>query len=191
LGQIAQIDLAKKIGVEHVVVVSSMGGTDPNNFLNSIGKNKDGSGNGDILLWKRKAERYLVEVRNKMDQSLSNKTKACLFSIFNCLHVLCLPCLVQSGLQYTIIHPGGLLDKEEGIEQFVLDVDDKLIERKKRSISRADVANLCIAALTLGNKRSVSFDCITTEGSEGETVRSAEEALRDFLSKNKTANYSL
>jgi hypothetical protein len=94
-------------------------------------------------------------------------------------------------LQYTIIHPGGLLDKEEGIEQLVLDVDDKLIERKKRSISRADVANLCIAALTLGNKRSVSFDCITTEGSEGDTVKSAEEALRDFLSENKTANYSL
>ena len=40
-----------------------MGGTDPSNFLNTIGKNKDGSGNGDILLWKRKAEKYLVEVR--------------------------------------------------------------------------------------------------------------------------------
>jgi hypothetical protein len=39
-----------------------MGGTDPSNFLNSIGKGKDGSGNGDILLWKRKAEKYLVEV---------------------------------------------------------------------------------------------------------------------------------
>ena len=42
---------------------SSMGGTDPSNFLNTIGKNADGSGNGDILLWKRKAEKYLVEVR--------------------------------------------------------------------------------------------------------------------------------
>ena len=39
-----------------------MGGTDPSNFLNTIGKNPDGSGNGDILLWKRKAEKYLVEV---------------------------------------------------------------------------------------------------------------------------------
>ncbi len=77
------------------------------------------------------------------------------------------------------------------MEQFVLDVDDKLIERKKRSISRADVANLCLAALTLGNKRSVSFDCITAEKSEGETVKSAEEALKDFLEENKTANYSL
>lgn len=31
-----------------------MGGTDENNFLNSIGKAKDGSGDGDILVWKRK-----------------------------------------------------------------------------------------------------------------------------------------
>ena len=39
-----------------------MGGTDENNFLNTIGKDKDGKGNGDILIWKRKAEKYLVEV---------------------------------------------------------------------------------------------------------------------------------
>lgn len=62
-GQVVQIDLAKKLGMNHVVIVSSMGGTDPDNFLNKVGKKQDGSGNGDILLWKRKAERYLVEVR--------------------------------------------------------------------------------------------------------------------------------
>ena len=61
-GQVKQIELAKKLGIEHVVVVSSMGGTDPDNFLNKVGKKPDGSGNGDILLWKRKAERVLVEV---------------------------------------------------------------------------------------------------------------------------------
>ena len=61
-GQKRQVDLAKKLGIKHVVVVSSMGGTDPDNFLNSIGKDKDGNGDGDILLWKRKAEKYLVEV---------------------------------------------------------------------------------------------------------------------------------
>ena len=61
-GQVKQIDMAKQLGVEHVVVVSSMGGTDTENFLNKVGKRPDGSGNGDILLWKRKAERYLAEV---------------------------------------------------------------------------------------------------------------------------------
>lgn len=61
-GQVAQIDMAKELGIKHVVVVSSMGGTDPDNFLNRVGKKADGSGNGDILLWKRKAEKYLTEV---------------------------------------------------------------------------------------------------------------------------------
>ena len=77
------------------------------------------------------------------------------------------------------------------MKQLVFDVDDKLLENKKRSISRADVANLCLAALTVGKDRSVSFDCITKETSEGETVKSAEDALSDFMKENKTANYSL
>jgi len=156
-GQKAQIELAKRIGVEQVVVVSSMGGTDPDNFLNSIGKNSDGSGDGDILLWKRKAERYLAE----------------------------------SGLNYTIIHPGGLIDNAEGTEQFVLDVDDKLLKNKKRSISRSEVANLCVAALKVARSQKVSFDCITREPNEAEIIMSAEEALKNFLKQGKTSDYSL
>ena len=38
-----------------------MGGTDPDDFLNTLGKDKKGNGNGDILVWKRKAEKYLVD----------------------------------------------------------------------------------------------------------------------------------
>jgi hypothetical protein len=62
-GQVAQIELAKKLGMKRVVVISSMGGTNPDNFLNKVGKRKDGTGNGDILLWKRMAEKHLIEVR--------------------------------------------------------------------------------------------------------------------------------
>jgi uncharacterized protein YbjT (DUF2867 family) len=157
-GQKAQIDLAKKLGMEHVVVVGSMGGTDPTNFLNSIGKNADGSGNGDILLWKRQAERYLVD----------------------------------SGLDYTIIHPGGLTDTPPGQEDFVLGVDDKLLENKKRSISRGDVADLCIAALTVGRGKKVALDCITRAPEPDATVKAtAEVALRDFLKQGKPYDYSL
>ena len=57
-GQIAQIDLAKQLGIPHVILISSMGGTNPDNFLNSVGPN----GHGGILKWKREAEKYLVEV---------------------------------------------------------------------------------------------------------------------------------
>ena len=62
--------MAVKAGVKKIVLVSSMGGTDPNNNLNKIG-------GGNILVWKRKAEEYLMQ---------------------------------QSGIDYTIIHPGGLID---------------------------------------------------------------------------------
>ncbi|CBN76881.1 conserved unknown protein [Ectocarpus siliculosus] len=52
LGAKALIDAAKSAGVKHFVYVGSMGGTQPDNFLNTIGKQEDGTG-GDILLWKR------------------------------------------------------------------------------------------------------------------------------------------
>ena len=81
VGQKAQIDAAKAAGVKHVVVVGSRGGTDPNHPLNSIG----GPGT-NILVWKRKAEQYLVD----------------------------------SGLPYTIIRAGGLLDQPGGKRELVV-----------------------------------------------------------------------
>ena len=72
-----------------------------------------------------------------------------------------------------------------------MDVDDKLLESEKRSISRADVANLCVASLMMGKETNVSFDCIAREVEEGREIKSAEEALSEFLSLGKTANYDL
>lgn len=57
--------------------------------------------------------------------------------------------LIASGLTYTIIHPGGLLDAEGGKRQLVIGVDDTLLARKSRSIPRADVAQVlsCLTSL--------------------------------------------
>ena len=96
LGAKNQIDAAKAAGVGHFVFISSMGGTQPDNFLNAIGKRPDGSG-GDILLWKRKAERYLL----------------------------------GSGMDFTIIHPGGLVDTPPAERQLDVDVDDQLLARSR------------------------------------------------------------
>ena len=52
MGQRNQIDASKAAGLKHVVLVSSMAGTKPDHFLNSQMDN--------IVLWKRKAECYLV-----------------------------------------------------------------------------------------------------------------------------------
>ena len=162
-GAVAQIDLARQLRMKQIVVVSSMGGTDPSNFLNSVGKNsKTGTGHGDILLWKRKAERYLVE-----------------------------QAAATPGLDYAIIHPGGLVDSPAGVEDFVLDVDDKLMQKKKRSICREDVAKLCVAALVHGKGQQVSLDCITVAVEDGNKPRTADEALTTFLQEQKTYNYAL
>jgi hypothetical protein len=203
-GQIAQFQLAKRLGIKHVVLVSSMGGTDPSNFLNSVGKEKkrnsnkkdeigdndnDDDSHGDILIWKRRAEQYLA-------------TESCIES-------------------YTIIHPGGLIDDPKGSggesdrvgvndndydddeKEFVLDVDDNIYNRRhyhhrhhdergvddnerheRTCISRTDVADLCIAALSVGRHRKMSFDCITRprQGKRSRpmiTAATATEAAHD------------
>lgn len=48
----------------------------------------------------------------------------------------------------------------------MLDIDDKLLERKVRSISRADVAELCVQSLRLDSAKNRSVDCINDESVE-------------------------
>ena len=157
-GQVALIDLAKQHNMQQVVVIGSMGGTDEDNFLNSVGKKPDGTG-GDILVWKRRAERYLAE---------------------------------KSDLDSVIIHPGGLTDNASGEERYVLDVDDELLKRKKHSISRSGVADMCVAALVKGTGKKVALDCITEPRAEDDATDapSAEEALEAFLKEGKVYDYS-
>lgn len=110
-----------------------MGGTDPDNFLNTIGKQEDGSG-GDILLWKRKAERYLM----------------------------------ASGLDYTIIHPGGLVDECPGARELVVGVDDELLQQMaSRQVPRNDVARVACEALINPAASNLSFDLASKPLGEG------------------------
>lgn len=117
IGQKNQIDAAKAAGVKHVVLVGSMGGTNPNHPLNSLG-------NGNILIWKRKAEQYLAD----------------------------------SGIPYTIIRAGGLLDKEGGLRELIIGKDDELLQTDTKTIPRADVAEVCIQALQFEEAKFKAFD---------------------------------
>ena len=139
-----QIDAAKTAGVKQFVFVSSMGGTNPDNFLNSIGRRKDGSG-GDILLWKRKAERYLVD----------------------------------SGVPYTIIHPGGLVDEDGAKRELVVGVNDEIMKNPEfssggtRSVARADVARVCKAALGSASATGVALDLVSKKAGDGTPTKDA------------------
>ncbi|MBT9315958.1 SDR family oxidoreductase [Leptothoe spongobia] len=123
-GQINQIDAAKRAGVKQIVVVGSMGGTDEKHFLNTMG-------NGKILVWKRKAEQYLID----------------------------------SGVDYTIIRAGGLLDQPGGKRELVVSKDDVLLgnapEGVTTSIPRADVAEVAVQALLESAARNKAFDVVS------------------------------
>jgi len=75
--------------------------------------------------------------------------------------------LVNSGLPYTIIHPGGLLDKAGGEREIVFGVDDELLKEKTRSIPRADVAEVCVQSLLSPLALNRAFDIISREPAEG------------------------
>jgi uncharacterized protein YbjT (DUF2867 family) len=125
-GQRTQIDLAKEYGVKHIVLVGSMGGTNENHMLNSIG-------NGKILIWKRKAEQYLID----------------------------------SGVPYTIVHAGGLIDKEGGKRQLTVGKNDEFLALTSRTVPRADVAEVVVQALLEGNAVNKGFDLASKEEGDG------------------------
>ena len=82
-------------------------------------------------------------------------------------------------------------DSPGGMNHLILDVDDILLKNKERQISREDVAELCVASLTIGGKKDVSFDCISTAPNDGDIIKSAEDVLKDFFATNKSCNYDL
>ena len=125
LGQKNQIDVAETVGVQHIVLVGSTGGTNENHPLNSLG-------NGNILIWKRKAEQYLID----------------------------------SGIDYTIIRGGGLLDKPGGSRELIVGKNDTLSTSPPNGIPphipREDVANIVVQALKEPSARNKAFDVISS-----------------------------
>jgi uncharacterized protein YbjT (DUF2867 family) len=122
------IDAAVAAGVEHIVQVGSMGGTDENHYLNTLGK-------GNILIWKRRAEQYLID----------------------------------SGIPYTIVRAGGLIDEPGGRREIVVGKNDSFFipdSHMPHKLPRADVAEVVVQALREPNARNKAFDVVTRE--EGE-----------------------
>jgi uncharacterized protein YbjT (DUF2867 family) len=131
-GQKNQIDTAIAAGIEQIVLVGSMGGTNENHPLNMMG-------NGKILIWKRKAEEYLV----------------------------------NSGVDYTIIRAGGLLDQPGGVRQLIVGDNDELLinppDDIPTSIPRADVAEIVVQALKEPSALNKAFDLMSYPDAESIT----------------------
>ena len=161
IGQVNQIDAAKSENSNvRIILCSSMGGTDPEHFLNTIGRRGNDIDTGNILLWKRKAERYLI----------------------------------QSGLPYTIIHPGGLTNEQGGQRELVLGIDDLMDGTDSRTVPRSDVAELMLQCLihpdTFSNR---SFDVRAKPLSSSETTVPTDfvHLEKKWLQGTKNCNYEL
>jgi uncharacterized protein YbjT (DUF2867 family) len=132
-GQKNQIDQAIAAGIKHIVLVGSMGGTNENHPLNKMG-------NGNILIWKRKAEEYLV----------------------------------NSGVNYTIIRAGGLLDQPGGVRKLLVGDNDELLNNPPdgipTSIPRADVAETVVQALQEASAIDKAFDLLSYPEAEQDLI---------------------
>jgi uncharacterized protein YbjT (DUF2867 family) len=105
------------------VLVGSMGGTNKQHPLNRLG-------NGNILIWKREAEQYLID----------------------------------SGINYTIIRAGGLLDEPGGKRELLVGKDDYFLTNPDGippSIPRTDVAEIVVQALQEPLAINKAFDVIS------------------------------
>jgi uncharacterized protein YbjT (DUF2867 family) len=166
-----------------------MGGTDANHFLNTMG---DG---GNILqvrgrpVWGGfEAGRAWARARTDMSAAACCAARR---------HPLPPPqwkrkaeqYLIASGLNYTIIHPGGLIDEAGGSKQVVLDVDDKLLNNNPRNIPRADVAALAVGCIGLKEAAKRSFDCIAQPPAAGATPNNDMKALLAGMPRN--CDYSI
>lgn len=111
-------EASTEAGIEHVVLVSSKGVTDPDHFLNKMFDN--------LLTWKLKGENALRD----------------------------------SGVAYTIVRPGGLVDTPGGEKEIIFEQGDE----GAGSIARADVAAVCIAALDTPEARNKTVAVVSGEG---------------------------
>jgi len=122
-------------------------------MLNALGRDENGKG-GNILLWKRKAEKYLID----------------------------------SGLPYTVVHPGGLLNEAGGKRQLCIGVDDNR-DKGERSIPREDVAEVLVQALLIPAYKGRSFDIRSMNEGEGEVTTDFAALLEEIEGQN--CDYSL
>lgn len=140
-GQVNQIDAARAAGVKHIVLVGSMGGTNEQHPLNRMA-------NGNILIWKRRAEAYLIE--SGMDYTI----------------------IRAGGLQD---QPGGQRELLVGKDDKWLTHPPEGIPT---AIPRSDVAEVVVQALRVPSARNKAFDLISKPaGTPGAVVTEDFHAL--------------
>lgn len=89
--------------------------------------------------------------------------------------------LRQSGLPYTIVRPGGLSNGPAGTTQLAAEVDAKK-ESLMGSISRADVAAVCVEALTNPAAKDKTLSVVGNKGTTLEAGQTLNDELKRLFS---------
>ena len=92
--------------------------------------------------------------------------------------------LIESGLPYTIVHPGGLLNEPGNERELCLGVDDTVQGTSNNSIPREDVANVMIAALENDEYRGRSFDLVSKPVGDGIVTTDYVKLVESLEGKN-------
>lgn len=82
--------------------------------------------------------------------------------------------LRTSGLDYTIVRPGGLKDEPEKTSKIIFGQGDHL----NGTISRSDVADVCIQCLENPRAIKVTFEVISSEEGRGKTWEELFNSLK-------------
>jgi uncharacterized protein YbjT (DUF2867 family) len=133
------VEAARAGGIEHFVLVSSIGVTNPNHPINRF---------GNVMTWKLRGEDILR----------------------------------ASGLTYTVVRPGGLIDDPGGRKGVRFAQGDRISGR----VTRADTAAACIQALTQHGARNTTFEMINTEDGEQANWNALFASLKPDASYNTT-----
>jgi len=96
--------------------------------------------------------------------------------------------LVVSGLDYTIIHPGGLVDAPACERELLVGVNDELLKLSTRQVPRADVARVACAALTAPKAAKVSMDLASKPPGDGVPTANAADVFAAL--RGKSCDYS-
>jgi uncharacterized protein YbjT (DUF2867 family) len=85
--------------------------------------------------------------------------------------------LRESGLTYTIVRPGGLNDEPGGSKAIQIEQGDTI----SGTVSRSDVAEVCVRALSHNSARNATFEVINAEGEPPQDWDALFAALKSDL----------
>ncbi|KAF8042416.1 hypothetical protein BT93_A0907 [Corymbia citriodora subsp. variegata] len=91
--------------------------------------------------------------------------------------------LADSGIPYTIIRAGGLLDKEGGIRELIVGKDDEILQTPTKAIAREDVAEVGIQALLFEESKYKAFDLASKPEDAGTPTKDFKALFASVTSK--------